>query len=65
MSGDAGDDLVLGGAAGDNLSGNTDNDIVLGDHGRVTYASGAIVRVAMNALASVRVQEEAAGECSR
>jgi Ca2+-binding RTX toxin-like protein len=45
VSGNEGNDLVLGGAAGDFVSGNTGNDIVLGDHGRVTYAGGSIVRV--------------------
>ena len=36
----AGDNVILGGTAGDFITTGADNDIILGDHGTVTYDDG-------------------------
>jgi Ca2+-binding RTX toxin-like protein len=41
ISGDDGDDSILGGAAGDSIQGNAGADLILGDHGRLDYAAVA------------------------
>ncbi len=47
LTGGSGDDIMLGGAAGDSVSGNSGDDILLGDNGRVDFnenGTPAIVR---------------------
>jgi Ca2+-binding RTX toxin-like protein len=45
MHGDAGNDVLIGGAAGDNISGDANQDILLGDQGLVTLVNGNIVYI--------------------
>jgi Ca2+-binding RTX toxin-like protein len=43
ITGGPGNDIVIGGTAGDNLAGAADDDVVLGDHGRINRNSANVV----------------------
>lgn len=43
ITGDEGADIIVGGTVGDRISGNQDNDILLGDHGRITRNANDVV----------------------
>jgi len=46
ISGNAGDDIILGGALGDQIDGGTENNLILGDHGTITFSSGVVSEIA-------------------
>jgi trimeric autotransporter adhesin len=45
ISGNAGDDIVMGGAANDTISGNTGTDFIAGDNAQVTLLGGVVARM--------------------
>ncbi|NEU80298.1 DUF4347 domain-containing protein [Nostoc sp. UIC 10630] len=46
ISGNAGDDTILGGALGDSIDGGTENNLILGDNGAITCTNGAVSQIA-------------------
>jgi Ca2+-binding RTX toxin-like protein len=52
IEGNAGDDIILGGHAGDTIAGNEGNNIILGDHGYIDYVVADSELTDIDAIAS-------------
>jgi len=57
--GNAGSDVILGGTGSDNIRGNEDPDILIGDNGRVEFIEGEIVLITTITPANLTAGQEA------